>query len=51
MVGVVEAAVVAALVAGEPRLFSKAVPELTRLIAAAFLGEGDPDRAGAAGTE
>jgi hypothetical protein len=39
MVSAVEAAVVSALVAGEPRLFAATVPELAHLVVAAFLGE------------
>jgi AcrR family transcriptional regulator len=41
MVGTIEAAVVAALAAKEPRRFTDAVPELTALVCAAYFGEPD----------
>lgn len=45
MVGTIEAAVVAALLASEPRRFTEAVPELAALVCSAYFGDpGGPDR-------
>jgi len=43
MVGTIETAVVSALAAGEPKRFTDAVPELTRIVCAAYFGEQPGD--------